>query len=113
MDRVEEPLRRWRSTTLPVTLGPRASMPTGRWRLRLVATSDGKLYAMGGSIATGVVEAYDIATDTWSARAALPTVLVEPGLAVGRDGKIYAIGGHILSGEAVASVEVYDTATDT
>ncbi len=94
-----------------------APMPTSRLQFAAVETG-GAIYAMGGfdesNPALGslaVVEAYDIATNTWSARAPLPTA--RQGLVgVVIDGLIYAIGGN-RNGTYHATVEVYDPVTNT
>jgi N-acetylneuraminic acid mutarotase len=77
----------------------RRPMLSARERLAAVAL-DGKLYAIGGfdGARTGCdrwltsVEAYDPATDTWTARAPLPARR-ELLAAVAVHGKIYAFGG--------------------
>jgi N-acetylneuraminic acid mutarotase len=82
-----------------------ASMPGGPREDLLAATGpDGRIYAIGGDSgnncpATGVVEAYDTSTNTWTTLASMPgggrTNLAG---AVGPDGRIYAIGGVTCTG---------------
>ncbi|MCC6190405.1 MAG: hypothetical protein IT318_15350 [Anaerolineales bacterium] len=103
----------------------RASMPTGRWSLALVAGPDGRLYALGGTNCgppgfcwqpprpVGTVEAYDPATNQWSTRQSMPTARTGLVAAVGNDGLIYAIGGQDVNGEALATVEAYNPATNS
>ena len=72
---------------------------------------DGNAYVIGGGFNdltnTNIVEAYDIATDTWdTAKTPMPTPRVEVCTAV-VNGKIYAIGG-VSHHNSVESVEVYD-----
>src|SRR5262249_8146827 len=63
----------------------------------------------------GTVEAYDPATDTWTAKAPMPTA--RDYLAVGvANGIIYAVGGYRLIGggeTATDTVEDYDPASNT
>ena len=75
----------------------------------------GKIYVFGGYGGSGRVDQYDPVTDTWTQESDMPTsrhALTTSAL----DGKIYAIGGYVpgVSGyPGVATVEVYDPATDT
>lgn len=76
---------------------------------------DGKIYVFGGYGGSSRVDEYDPVTDTWIQKSDMPTerhALSTSAL----DGKIYAIGGYVpgVSGyPGVATVEVYDPATDT
>jgi N-acetylneuraminic acid mutarotase len=79
----------------------RAPMPTPRSLLK-AATVNGVIYAIGGygyAPATGdyvtraKVEAYDVATNTWTAKKALPEPLAPNG-ATTINGKIYVAGGR-------------------
>lgn len=111
-----------------------APMPTARWLLAAVGASNGKIYAIGGydgktpgSLGSGrydlagflnTVEEYDPATDTWTTKAPMPTRRFGLTAVATPDGKIYAIGGlygayYLDPSAALATVEVYDTATDT
>jgi N-acetylneuraminic acid mutarotase/pimeloyl-ACP methyl ester carboxylesterase len=86
-----------------------ANMPTPRANLGLVAASNGKIYAIGGSQkGTGdlsVVEEYNPATNSWQTKASLPSPRQEIN-AVEMSGKIYAIGMG-------TRVDKYDIATNT
>jgi N-acetylneuraminic acid mutarotase len=76
---------------------------------------DGKIYVFGGYGGPSRVDEYDPATDTWTQKSDMPTkrhALSTSAL----DGKIYAIGGYVPGDSGypgVATVEVYDPATDT
>ena len=95
----------------------RTPMPTARAGLG-VAAVNGVLYAVGGynigfngSNLTAAVEAYDPATNQWTAKAPLPTP--RSGLAVAVvNGVLYTIGGD-LGGFQVATVQAYDPATNS
>ncbi len=76
---------------------------------------DGKIYVIGGYGGPRRVDEYDPATDTWTTKSAMPTARHALSTSA-LDGKIYAIGGYVpgVSGyPGVATVEVYDPATDT
>jgi len=91
----------------------RAQMPTRRAGLALVAWR-GRLYAIGGEGtdgATGAVEVYNPADDTWSRGASKPTPLSYVGGGV-LGGRVYVPGGCTDEGRATAVVEVYDPAGD-
>jgi N-acetylneuraminic acid mutarotase len=109
----------------------KADLPTGRNALCAVAVG-GRLYAIGGMAFErpkdgwesvdptsggrefATVEAYDPATDTWTARASMPTA--RAGVAAGAlGGKIYVFGGASRRGDedvVSSALEVYDTATN-
>ncbi len=75
---------------------------------------DGKIYGFGG-YGRRRVDEYDPVTDTWTEKANMPTYRTALSTST-LDGKIYAIGGYVpgVSGyPGVATVEVYDPATDT
>ncbi|MBI5177748.1 MAG: fibronectin type III domain-containing protein [Nitrospinae bacterium] len=83
------------------------------------AAVNGIIYLIGGQKVipagletTGVVEAYDPATNTWTTKAPMPTARKVFATAV-MDGIIYAIGGQEPYGSALATVEAYNPATDT
>ncbi len=78
-----------------------APMPTARQYLK-TATVNGVIYAIGGYgyvPATGLfqirrkVEAYDVASNTWTVKTALPAPLIPNG-ATNIGGKIYVAGGQ-------------------
>jgi N-acetylneuraminic acid mutarotase len=87
-----------------------------------VAVVCGKIYAIGGSTASGwspgsatggyvgTNEEYDPSTDTWTYRESMPTPREQFGIAVYKN-KIYCIGGK--NNGALEVNEVYDPATDT
>ena len=98
----------------------KAPMPTPRASLA-VGVVNGILYAVGGDGVAdipndylGTVEAYDPATDKWTAKAPTPTV--RSGSAVGVvNGIIYVVGGSCCSklrGKVLNSVIAYDPTTD-
>lgn len=89
--------------------------PTPRRNIAL-ASADGFLYAIGGNShgttsSVAWVEAYDPATDTWTAKAPLP-VASQQLAAVTIKGKIYAVGGSTAN-HALADLQAYDPATNT
>jgi N-acetylneuraminic acid mutarotase len=98
----------------------RANMPTPRSFLAtaVVPNASGKsvLYAIGGvagsSTLLGKVQAYDVATNTWSVRASLPKVLNTTNGAVEIGGKIYLSGGESAHKTANRHLYVYDPGTD-
>jgi N-acetylneuraminic acid mutarotase len=102
------------------TWATKAPMLRGReWMA--VAVVNGILYAIGGTGADSIsgvgnthllssVEAYDPATDTWTARASLPGPIMASAAAV-VDGIIYLTGGGEWSSGS-ANVYAYDPQTD-
>ncbi len=88
-----------------------AAMPTARSEMR-VAVVDGIFYVPGGFGGLTSFEAYDPASDGWTALAPMP----EPAhhmMVTGYDGKVYVFGGGPdWSWQATASILVYDPATD-
>jgi N-acetylneuraminic acid mutarotase len=93
-----------------------AGMPGGARDSVAAATGpDGRIYAIGGfdgSNHLDRVEAYDVATNTWSTEAPLPVARGNLPVATGPDGRIYAIGGLTDTG-ATSEVDAYDTTTNT
>jgi non-specific serine/threonine protein kinase len=75
-------------------------VPTPRTEIGAVLMG-GRIFVMGGFNAAGVtvptVEAYNIATDRWSARRAMPLAVNHPMAAAGDD-TIYLVGGHTQEG---------------
>ena len=96
----------------------KAPLPTARHSFT-TAVVDGKIYAFGGRVSStdglSMVEAYNPQADTWSTKTDMPTGRRGAGAAV-VDGKIYVIGGLVGNpspASPLATVEVYDPATDT
>ena len=76
---------------------------------------DGKIYVIGGYGGSQRVDEYDPSTDTWTTKSVIPSARRSLSTSA-LDGKIYAFGGYVpgVSGHpGVATVEVYDPATDT
>jgi hypothetical protein len=109
------------TTTTPRenTWTQKAPMQQERCDLGVVSV-DGKIYAIGGIAACGIVgtnEVYDPKTDMWTNRTAMPTARYGFAITVYQD-KIYCIGGctgtTAENGQTLTSAnEVYDPATDT
>ena len=84
------------------------------------AVVDGKIYVVGGiiyddegeEVATGLVEMYDPAADSWQQMAAMPTVRYSHASAV-MDSNIYVSGGFTTLGELSDAFEAYDPVTNT
>jgi len=99
----------------------RAPMHTARAGLAAVVGSDGKIYAIGGwntknsfndNIALATVEAYNPATNSWTAKRSMPTARYF--LAAAADGsKIYAIDGVGTATNTVTATEAYTPATNS
>ena len=91
-----------------------ADLPTPRLG-HTASVVDGKIYVIGGLGTLTRVDMYDPETDSWTAKADMPTGRQWLSSSV-VDGKIYAIGGatgpEYLS-PSLATVEMYDPATDT
>jgi N-acetylneuraminic acid mutarotase len=93
---------KWKAWITPdspiLTWNTRASLSAPRRGPGIVATTNGKIYAFGGSTAVGVVastvEEYDPAINVWSAKASMPTARYALAAAQGDNGKIFAIGGR-------------------
>jgi N-acetylneuraminic acid mutarotase len=99
----------------------RSPMPTARNHF-VVAALNGKIYAIGGRLAspfvslgsdTDVVEVYDPASDSWGVpRARLSTLRASMAWGI-HDGRVYIAGGEIQTAEVSSSfrtVEAYDPA---
>ena len=101
----------------------RSPMPTARNHF-VVAAVNGKIYAIGGRLAspfvslgsdTDVVEVYEPATDSWGvprARMSTPRASMAWGV---HDGRIYIAGGEIQTTQVTSTfrtVESYDPATN-
>jgi N-acetylneuraminic acid mutarotase len=98
----------------------RADMPTDRWALATAvvpnAAGQSILYAVGGNNGTGgslgKVQAYNVATNTWTTKAQLPVPSYwTNGIGVIR-GKLYISGGF-SSNNIRAVLYMYDPATNT
>ncbi|MBI2077054.1 MAG: hypothetical protein HYT80_01600 [Euryarchaeota archaeon] len=94
----------------------RPALPTPRTELAC-AVAGGKLYALGGFNAQaapiGLLEAYDLATTTWTRAADYPIAVHHLGL-VAHKGALYAFGGHTGTQVFVATNAAfrYDPATN-
>jgi K319L-like, PKD domain/Kelch motif len=87
----------------------KAPMPTKRTLAAATATV-GTIYVIGGSVTSGcidwvckatpAVEAYDIASDTWTTLPSLPRAKIGP-TAVSIGGEIYSIGGEQQAGNII------------
>lgn len=91
----------------------RASLPTARGRLAVVAYKD-RLYAIGGvsgGRVVDVVEEYRPDADAWSTRAPRPLAAANIGAAVAGD-RIYVPGGYTADGQVTAAVHAYDPVAD-
>jgi DNA-binding CsgD family transcriptional regulator/N-acetylneuraminic acid mutarotase len=90
-----------------------ASLPTARSGLA-VAIYENKLYGIGGESAqgvTGVMEQYDVATDTWRTLSSKPVPVMDIKAAV-IGGQIYVPGGRLASGGMTNIFESYNPAND-
>jgi DNA-binding CsgD family transcriptional regulator len=97
------------SPTLPSRWQVHAVMPTARSGLA-VAVYENRIYAIGGETAqgvTGVVEQYDVATDTWNKLAPKPVPVTDVNAAV-ISGQIYIPGGRLNSGGVTDVLESFD-----
>jgi len=94
------PLPRWQA---------RADLPTARGGLA-VAVYENQIYAIGGETTqgvTGVMEQYDVASDTWKALTPKPLPVTDINAAV-IGGQIYIPGGRLASGRVTDVLESYD-----
>lgn len=86
---------------------PIASMATARHQHAMATGSDGLIYAIGGSDASGgliaAVEAYNPATGEWTPVASLPAGRIGLGAATAGDGHVYAYGGWTGGSEVESS----------
>jgi N-acetylneuraminic acid mutarotase len=98
------------------------NMPTARFDLATAAVTNAAgrtiLYAIGGSTATtgaslGKVEAYNVATNTWTTRAQLPRPLYWTNGVGVINGKLYISGGVSSFKNYRSELFVYDPATNT
>jgi len=81
------------------------------------ASGQSILYVIGGSSAAGGslsrVQAYNVATNTWSYKAPLPGPLKRLNGAAVIGGKIYVPGGQVTSDQESSKLYVYDPAGNT
>jgi len=91
----------------PLSWRTGAAMPTPRTEVGAAAISESTLVAAGGftadGSATAVVEAYDVAADTWSSLPELPSPRHHAGVA-GLGGHVYVVGGYGADGSALDDV---------
>ena len=101
-------------TVQPSRWNSMAPLPTPR--SRLAATyGHGKIYVIGGDTpdgATGTVEEYDLALNSWRERASKPIAVHNVG-AVLVGGKVFVPGGYSADGQVIAELEIYDPERDT
>jgi N-acetylneuraminic acid mutarotase len=94
------------------TWSSRAPLPTPRSEVAS-AVLDGKIYIVGGFVASGqssnIVEVYDPATDRWERKAPLPEAR-DHAMAAAFDRKLHIFGGGL--GAATRTAFEYDPATD-
>jgi N-acetylneuraminic acid mutarotase len=98
----------------------RADMPSDRWNLTTAAVPNASgqwmLYAIGGSNSSNgivkMVQAYNVATNTWTRKASLPVPLYWTNGAGVINGKIYVSGGSSANGHYRPDLYVYDPATN-
>lgn len=101
----------------PVAIRPTAwksfaIMPTPRSLLATVTGKDGRIYAIGGEVASlrlNTVERYDPGTDTWTKLAPMATTRNHLAAALGPDNRIYVVGGVSSIPKAV---EAYNPTTN-
>ncbi|MEU7843242.1 S8 family serine peptidase [Micromonospora sp. NPDC049114] len=90
-----------------------ADLPAGVYD-NAAATLDGKVYSVGGGGGSGLegkAWRYDPDTDAWAALPDLPTARAKP-VAAAVGGKVYVLGGWGVDDNTVASVDVFDPATE-
>ena len=93
--------------------GTRAPMPTPRDDFAAVLGSDNLIYTIGGHYNSSVfpyedgnsikVEAYNPATNTWTAKPSLPNGRSRPAAVTATNGKIYVTGGYSVGPEETLS----------
>lgn len=100
-------------------------MPTARNVLAVVASSDGRVFAIGGqgidpvgNFGTNLpdVEAYSTATRSWSTMSRMPIGLTHPAAASDGSGRIYVAGGvtGVYPDNVISdALQIYDEGTNT
>jgi hypothetical protein len=74
-------------------------MPTPRQSPAAALGQDGLIYAIGGATYNGdEVEAYDVATNTWTTKSSLPVDGWGTSAVNGPDGRLYATGSRLAAG---------------
>ena len=85
----------------------KADLPTPRTEVAVAHLEGRTIYVAGGFTAdgeaTGVVEAYDVADDSWERTVSLPVPLHHAGLASAL-GRLYVVGGYTSDGRASGGV---------
>jgi N-acetylneuraminic acid mutarotase len=89
-------------------------MTTPRDGLAAATGPDGRIYAIGGfdTDYLSSVEAYDVATNSWTHVASMVHPRYTFAAVTGPDKQIYAIGGEFRFA-SINTVEVYNTATNS
>jgi N-acetylneuraminic acid mutarotase len=93
-------------------------LPTARSALGVVASTDGRIFTIGGESLVSpfpvytIVEIYQPTTNAWTTGASLPEPRAEFGSALGADGNIYIFGGHSTHGAADGLVYQYNPMTN-
>jgi N-acetylneuraminic acid mutarotase len=87
--------------------------PLMPWRMQMAAgTISGTTYVVGGRARDGAalsrVDAYRVATNTWSQVASLPSARANPNGATMINGKLYVTGGSNQAGGSTRTLFVYD-----
>jgi hypothetical protein len=86
-----------------------AAMLVGARDSAAVLAPNGLIYVIGGQTASGpsgVVESYNIATNTWSLATSLPQPISSAAAAVDSLGRIEVLGGNDVHGNPLASIYV-------
>jgi N-acetylneuraminic acid mutarotase len=85
------------ATQAPMTWASRAPLPTPRSEVAS-AVLDGKIYVIGGFVASGqtsnVLEVYDPVTDRWERRAPMPQAR-DHAMAAALNGRVFVVGGGL------------------
>jgi N-acetylneuraminic acid mutarotase len=94
----EPPARSWVYTPSTRAWAAIATLPTPRSGAAAVATPDGRISVLGGSVGNpdhnvAVAEVYAPATNSWTRAADLPVGRTDLEAAASPDGRVYALGG--------------------